>query len=73
MTVIATSVLWDTFTGASIGSKPVSYPTATCVGPNGVGARVSTAISVETTFIDVCKKWQSKIIPLMEQLEIQNV
>ena len=36
--IIANSVLWDTFTGVSIGSKPVSYPTATCVGPNGVGA-----------------------------------
>ena len=40
----------------SVGSQTVSCITATCVGSNGVGATVSTAVNVEDTLIDVCRR-----------------
>ena len=39
-----------------VGSQTVSGITATCVGPNGIGAMVSTAIGIEATLINVWKR-----------------
>ena len=40
-----------TFTRMTISGQTVSSPTATCIGSNGVGAVVSTAASIEGTFV----------------------
>ena len=48
--------MYHTFTRVPVGSQAVSCITATCVGPNGVGATVSTAISIEVTLINVWEK-----------------